>query len=83
MHPYPVLCDLLASFYNSIQSAGLSLSLSFPNETLSILANEEALYRVFSNLLKNAVNYGEGTLSIVQEDASITFSNDCLLYTSA
>lgn len=76
IHPYPVLCDLLASFYNSIQSAGLSLSLSFPDETLSILANEEALYRVFSNLLKNAVSYGEGTLSIVQEDASITFSND-------
>lgn len=73
--PYPILCDLLASFYDRIAYAGLLLDLQYPQESLLVYGNEEGIRRVFSNLLKNALTYGEQTLSIVQEGASLTFAN--------
>ncbi|RGT73588.1 sensor histidine kinase [Mediterraneibacter massiliensis] len=73
--PYPILCDLLASFYDRIASAGFRLNLHYPQEALTVCGNEDSIRRIFSNLLKNALAYGTDTISIDQKGTSITFSN--------
>ncbi len=73
--PYQALCGQLAAYYDRIESAGFALELEFPQEGLTITGNDEALRRIFSNLLKNALHYGKDTISITQQGYSLTFAN--------
>jgi signal transduction histidine kinase len=45
-------------FYDMVQASGYEADIQIPEETIYALGNEEALERVLSNLLSNAIRYG-------------------------
>ncbi|WP_422659572.1 sensor histidine kinase [Paenibacillus sp. EC2-1] len=45
-------------FYDLLESSGLTAAIDIPDHQIYARANEEALSRVFDNLLSNAVRYG-------------------------
>ncbi len=86
MDPFPVFCEILAGFYQSLQAAGIEPQLRFPqmqeegagsaaDRECCVYASGEALRRIFSNLIQNAVCYGSGGLRVEQEKERISFSN--------
>lgn len=48
----------LLSFYDRISASGCDVQVDIPDEPVYIMGNEEALDRVLSNLLFNAITYG-------------------------
>lgn len=75
VHLYPVLCEVLAGSYLQIQESGLAPEISFEQETVSVQADEEAVGRIFRNLLQNALRYGCGELNITQRGNTVFFQN--------
>lgn len=84
MDPFPVFSEILAGFYNSFLTAGIEPVLRFPQmqeegsaltPECSVYASGDALRRIFSNLIQNALCYGCGGLQVVQENKRISFSN--------
>ncbi|MEK3979745.1 sensor histidine kinase [Psychrobacillus sp. FSL K6-2836] len=58
-------------FYELLQSKGIQVELNIPEQPLYILGNEDALSRIFSNLISNSIRYGSdgGTFGMtVQEE---------------
>ena len=64
-------------FYNLLHSKGLQVEIDIPDQHLYILGNEDALNRIFDNLISNSIRYGcdggvfgltlresEGTISV-------------------
>ncbi len=52
-----LLRQTLADMSGQIEESGLTLKLSLPEEPVPILADGQRLYRVFQNLLQNALKY--------------------------
>ena len=73
--PFPVLCDVLAGFYYRLTAAGVEPAVEFGEEERGVWGSEEALRRIFSNLLQNALRYGSGRLEIKRQGNRITFTN--------
>lgn len=73
--PFPALCDVLAGFYHKLTEAGVEPELYFQEEGGKVQASAEALRRIFSNLIQNALRYGSGRLVIRQEGNAIYFAN--------
>ncbi|OME81424.1 two-component sensor histidine kinase [Paenibacillus sp. FSL A5-0031] len=48
----------ILSFYDLVQASGYEADIQIPEEAIYALGNEEALERVLSNLLSNAIRYG-------------------------
>lgn len=61
-----VLADVLAGMYPQFLERGWTPELHIEDEEVLIEANAEALSRVFSNVLTNAVRYGADAPCIVQ-----------------
>lgn len=49
----------ILSFYDILSSKGMEVEINIPDEPLYIMGNDEALDRVLSNLLSNAISYGD------------------------
>ena len=49
--------------------------MDFPDESLVVEADSEALARMFENLVSNALRYGTSAPSIIQRGRTLTFSN--------
>ncbi|MDQ0207494.1 sensor histidine kinase [Alkalicoccobacillus murimartini] len=64
-------------FYEMIEAKGLEVDIDLPSTPIYVLANEEALNRVLSNLLSNALRYGaDGKvvgLHVSYDDTSVSF----------
>ncbi len=45
-------------FYDLLQSRGLRVELEIPERPFYIMGNEQALHRIFSNLISNSIRYG-------------------------
>lgn len=76
--PYPVLCRVLASYYDRVQEAGAKLTVDFPEPSVRVNGSEDALTRIFTNLLQNALVHGRSDglfIRITQDGPSVTFSN--------
>lgn len=76
--PFPVLCDVMAGFYDSLTQAGIEPVLEFAQmegEGALVYASSDALRRIFSNLLQNALRYGGDRLRIYQSGPKICFCN--------
>ena len=58
---------MLAGFYHKLTEAGVEPELYFQEEGGKVQASAEALRRIFSNLIQNALRYGSGRLVIRQE----------------
>lgn len=62
----PALADVLLSFYPAFAERGWEPRLSFADEDVRMLADPEALARVLTNLVSNALRYGAGAPRITQ-----------------
>ena len=71
-----VLEEALVSFYNEFKKKGMTPSIITPNDKVILKADSKALYRVYSNIISNALKYGEGEFNVqMDEKGNITFSN--------
>lgn len=78
LHPVtvlPVLADALVGHYPSFEKRGWEPKTSFQDEAFTVDADEEALARIFDNLISNALRYGTTPLIITQKGRSISFAN--------
>lgn len=75
IQPFPILCTVVADYYNGILEAGLEPHISFSEENQVILAEPEALKRIFCNLIQNAISHGSRYLIIEQKENQILFRN--------
>lgn len=71
----PLLSDCLLSLYTRFEASGTSPHVTFASETFSVLAEEEALRRIFLNLIQNALIHGTDGISILQEGSELIFMN--------
>lgn len=71
----PVLAEVLTGQFPAFEERGWEPLVDFPDESLVVEADSEALARMFENLVSNALRYGTSAPSIVQRGRSLTFSN--------
>lgn len=74
-----VLRDTLATYYGDFEKKCVIPDISIPNEPFIIWGDKEAIVRVFSNVIYNALLYGEGSYVINSKQGNqgyyISFSN--------
>lgn len=70
-----MLADVLTGQFPAFEERGWEPLVDFPDESLVVEADSEALARMFENLVSNALRYGASAPSIVQRGRSLTFSN--------
>ncbi len=71
-----VLADSIGSFYPALKKKNITPQINMTDEHIIRNANKEALSRIFSNLLNNAVKYSSGDLLIeLHSDGTIIFEN--------
>lgn len=71
----PLLGNCLLSLYSRFEELGISPETVFEEEGFWVWADEEALRRIFLNLIQNALSHGVGELRIVQRGRSLFFEN--------
>lgn len=62
----PLLSDCLLSLYTKFEEQKTEPEVHFESEGFQVLADEDALRRIFLNLLQNALLHGAGGLTITQ-----------------
>ncbi len=71
----PLLGDCLISLHGRFESLGVAPEVTFASESFTIMADDEALRRIFLNLIQNALIHGTGDISILQKDNTLVFQN--------
>ncbi len=70
----------LADAYAELSARQLEVVVDIPENTVTVMANENALQRVFQNLLQNAVRYAKSRLEVSVREAEgevlVCFGND-------
>ena len=61
---YGILSELVAGFYNDLTASGLDVSVELAEGLPYVWGDAAAVLRVFTNLLRNALEHGVGTLAI-------------------
>lgn len=59
-----VLSELAASFYNDLIDSGLAMQVDLAEGLPLVWGDSSAALRIFTNLIRNALDHGRGTLSI-------------------
>lgn len=68
--------ESLGSFYAALTQRGITPSVTMPGQSVTVLGNREALTRILSNILSNALKYSDGDLAVVlSPDGSVCFTN--------
>ena len=76
VHVNGVLEESIAAFYGALTSRGIQPDIRITENRIECQLNREALSRVFSNILNNALKYSDGDLEIfLHDDGEIIFSN--------
>lgn len=71
-----VLENSIASFYYALTERNITPTINITAKHIMRSLNQEALSRVFGNILNNAVKYSDGDLDIsLSDNGKITFSN--------
>ncbi len=74
------ICDTLLSFYENINKMGIEPEIDFCEEKIFVKGNREAIKRIVQNLIKNALEHGNGKLRLTmkheKESAIFTCSNN-------
>lgn len=71
-----ILEEALVSNYKEFEKKGMTPSFITPNEKVILKADSKALYRVYSNIISNALKYGEGEFKVeMDEKGNTIFSN--------
>ena len=76
VHVNGVLEESIAAFYGALTSRDIQPEIQITETRIERQLNREALGRVFSNILNNALKYSDGDLAItLRDDGEIIFSN--------
>ncbi|MDO5153243.1 MAG: HAMP domain-containing sensor histidine kinase [Eubacteriales bacterium] len=76
VHVNGVLEESIAAFYAALTERGIHPEIHMTGKRIERCLNKEALSRVFSNILNNALKYSEGDLDIrLLDSGEISFSN--------
>ena len=71
-----VLEESIAAFYGVLTNRGIQPEIHITENRIERQLNREALGRVFSNILNNALKYSDGDLEVfLHDDGEIIFSN--------
>ena len=71
-----VLESCILSYYAVLNQHNITPQISVTDKKIERTLNENALSRIFGNIINNAVKYSDGDLSVsLSEDGTITFSN--------
>ncbi len=71
-----VLEESLAGYYAAILKAGIQPEIRICGQTVKRTLNRQALARIFSNMISNAIKYSDGDLQIrLEADGRLCFSN--------
>ncbi|MCI9220411.1 MAG: HAMP domain-containing histidine kinase [Lachnospiraceae bacterium] len=71
----PLLGDCLLNLYPKFEKTGITPQIAFQSEDFCVMADREALRRVFQNLITNALVHGGGGISISQAGNRLLFKN--------
>lgn len=72
---FPLLGDCLLGLYGTFQEKGVSPQVDFETEGFAIQGDEEALRRIFLNLIQNALIHGSGGITVSQRGGCLIFEN--------
>lgn len=72
---FGILADVLAGMYPQFTERNWKPQIEFEDEDVMVLADVEALQRIFSNLLTNALRYGADAPCIKQKGSAVIISN--------
>lgn len=76
VHVNGVLEESIAAFYGVLTQRGIQPQIRMSENRIERQLNRDALSRVFSNILNNAMKYSDGDLEIaLRENGEIVFSN--------
>lgn len=79
MNPIVVLQNQLAMYYDDLQENFAQLDVEISEESLVLLGDQKIYERIYSNLIKNALNHGVGSCTIrgevFEKTIKISFSN--------
>ena len=76
VHVNGVLEESIAAFYGALTSRNIQPEIHITENRIERQLNREALGRVFSNILNNALKYSDGDLAItLRDNGEIIFSN--------
>lgn len=76
VHINGVLEESIASFYAVLKGRGITPTICLTEKRIERQLNKEALSRVFSNILNNALKYSDGDLEIIlRDDGTVIFAN--------
>lgn len=68
--------ECVAAYYGAFRTAGIEPQIIIPEEPVIRMLNRQALSRILSNVMSNALKYSDGDVSItLQEDGTIHFWN--------
>ena len=71
-----ILESSLGAYYAVLKQKGIAPVINMPENKVERLLNENALSRIFGNILSNAVKYSDGDLAVtLSEDGTVSFSN--------
>lgn len=77
---HPILCELLAAFYEDFTEKGVHLEVDLEDNLPEVAADAGAVTRIFTNLIQNALKHGGQRLEIRQyteENTVVTlFANE-------
>lgn len=62
-----LLCELIASFYDSFIEKGLELKININEKVPYIITDENSAIRIFTNLIQNVLKHGKDALEIYLE----------------
>ena len=75
-----ILCELIASFYNDFTNKEIEPLIEIDESVPEIIGDENAIRRVFSNLIQNALKHGDRFISVsLKKDGNYivtTFTNN-------
>lgn len=59
-----IICDSIASYYKEFLDKGIEPIINIDEKIMPVIADENAVKRVASNLIQNILRYGQGTVLI-------------------
>lgn len=77
---YNIICDLIAVSYNGFINKGIEPNIDIDEKIPLVIADENAVKRIFSNLIQNMIKYSNELISIsLKQDGDtliLRFTND-------
>lgn len=77
---YNILSDIIASYYNDFVSSGIEPKIELQGNIKSVIIDENAARRIFSNLIQNLLRYArkDAAITLTQKEGYISsvFSNE-------